>query len=204
MRIVTVCRMNQARSPFAQAVLERNFPEDQISSTGVTAIDGTPILDAVVEIAKNWRIPITQSVSKSLSKASADIQSADLIITAEDLQSDVIRNLGYQGVLRSYEEIVEDKDFVPIDPVGLLAGLAQTRKQGYAYAPTGVVPGSRALAVPIRLLDGKTVAGLAIATITERLPKDRVQTIVRHLTERAELIGTQLQELTRRKNERSS
>ena len=91
-----------------------------------------------------------------------------------------------------------------IDPVGLLAGLVQTRKQGYAYAPTGVVPGSRALAVPIRLLDGKTVAGLAIATITERLPKDRVQTIVRHLTERAELIGTQLQELTRRKNERSS
>lgn len=59
--------------------------------------------------------------------------------------------------------------------------------------------------MPIRLLDdGKTVAGLAIATITERLPKDRVQTIVRHLTERAELIGTQLQELTRRKNERSS
>ena len=51
MRIVTVCRMNQARSPFAQAVLERNFPEDQISSTGVTAIDGTPILYAVVEIA---------------------------------------------------------------------------------------------------------------------------------------------------------
>ena len=91
-----------------------------------------------------------------------------------------------------------------IDPVGLLAGLAQTRKQGYAYAPTGVVPGSRALAVPIRLLDGKTVAGLAIATIIERLPKDRVQTIVKHLTERAELIGTQLQELTRRKNERSS
>ena len=101
MRIVTVCRMNQARSPFAQAVLERNFPEDQISSTGVTAIDGTPILDAVVEIAKNWCVPITQSASKSLSKASADIQSADLIITAEDSQSDVIRNLGYHGALRS-------------------------------------------------------------------------------------------------------
>jgi hypothetical protein len=122
MRIVTVCRMNQARSPFAQAVLERNFPEDQISSTGVTAIDGTPILDAVVEIAKNWRVPITQSASKSLSKA-------------EDSQSDVIRNLGYQGVLRSYEEIVEDKDFIPIDPVGLLPD-AMSRELGKVGALT--------------------------------------------------------------------
>ena len=127
--------MNQARSPFAQAVLERNFPEDQISSTGVTAIDGTPILDAVVEIAKNWRVPITQSASKSLSKASADIQSADLIITAEDSQSDVIRNLGYHGALRSYEEIVEDQDFIPIDPVGLLPD-AMSRELGKVGALT--------------------------------------------------------------------
>jgi DNA-binding IclR family transcriptional regulator len=91
-----------------------------------------------------------------------------------------------------------------IDPVGLLEGLAHTRKQGYAYAPTGVVPGSRAIAVPIRLLDGRTVAGLATATITERLPKDRVQSIVSHLTERAELIRVQAEELTRRKNERNT
>jgi len=127
--------MNQARSPFAQAVLERNFPEDQISSTGVTAIDGTPILEAVVEIAKNWQVPVTQSASKSLSKASTEIQSADLIITAEDSQSDVIRNLGYHGALRSYEEIVADKDFVPIDPVGLLPD-AMSRELGKVGALT--------------------------------------------------------------------
>jgi len=90
-----------------------------------------------------------------------------------------------------------------IDPAGLLAGLTHIRKQGYAYAPTGVVLGSRAIAVPIRLADGRTVAGLATATITERLPKDRVQSIVSQLTERAELIGAQAGELTRRKNEMS-
>ena len=54
MRIVTVCRMNQARSPFAQAVLERNFPNDQITSTGVSAHLGTPILESVVAIAKSF------------------------------------------------------------------------------------------------------------------------------------------------------
>jgi len=50
----------------------------------------------------------------------------------------------------------------------------QARKQGYAYAPVGVVPGSRAVAVSVCLADGRTVAGLAIATITERLPDARV------------------------------
>jgi protein-tyrosine-phosphatase len=119
MRIVTVCRMNQARSPFAQAVLERNFPGDQISSTGVTAIQGTSILDSVVDTAKNWGTPITQSSSRALSKAMDDLMAADLVITAESSHSDVIRNLGYTGAMRSYEEILEDQDFIPIDPGGL-------------------------------------------------------------------------------------
>jgi hypothetical protein len=80
-------------------------------------------------------VPVTQSASKSLGKAAADIQSADLIITAEDSQSDVIRNMGYHGALRSYEEIVEDKDFVPIDPVGLLPD-AMSRELGKVGALT--------------------------------------------------------------------
>ena len=112
--------MNQARSPFAQAVLERNFPDDQISSTGVTAIQGTSILDSVVDTAKNWGTPITQSSSRAISKAMDDLMAADLVITAESSHSDVIRNLGYTGAMRSYEEILEDQDFIPIDPGGLM------------------------------------------------------------------------------------
>jgi len=135
MRIVTVCRMNQARSPFAQAVLERNFPDDQISSTGVTAIQGTSILDSVVDTAKNWGTPITQSSSRALSKAMDDLMAADLVITAESSHSDVIRNLGYTGAMRSYEEILEDQDFIPIDPGGLLPD-AVSRELGKVGALT--------------------------------------------------------------------
>jgi protein-tyrosine-phosphatase len=135
MRIVTVCRMNQARSPFAQAVLERNFPGDQISSTGVAAIHGTSILDSVVDTAKNWGTPITQSSSRALSKAMDDLMAADLVITAENSHSDVIRNLGYTGAMRSYEEILEDQDFIPIDPGGLLPD-AVSRELGKVGALT--------------------------------------------------------------------
>jgi protein-tyrosine-phosphatase len=135
MRIVTVCLMNQARSPFAQAVLERNFPDDQISSTGVAAIHGTSILDSVLTTAKNWGVDITQSSSRSLSTAMDDLLTADLVITAENSHSDVIRNLGFTGAMRSYEEILEDQDFIPIDPGGLLPD-AVSRELGKVGALT--------------------------------------------------------------------
>jgi len=127
--------MNQARSPFAQAVLERNFPDDQISSTGVTAIQGTSILDSVIDIAKSWGTPITQSSSRALSEAIDDLMAADLVITAESSHSDLIRNLGYTGAMRSYEEILEDRDFIPVDPGGLLPD-AVSRELGKVGALT--------------------------------------------------------------------
>jgi protein-tyrosine-phosphatase len=119
MRIVTVCRMNQARSPFAQAVLEANFPDDQITSTGVSAYLGTPILDSVVTIAKSWGVPITKLSSTAKEDDLNAILSADLVITADNEQGEIIRNLGYLGDLRSYEEVLTDKDFIPVDPEGL-------------------------------------------------------------------------------------
>ena len=135
MRIVTVCRMNQARSPFAQAVLERNFPGDQISSTGVSAIEGTAILPSVIETAKNWGVPITQTKSRTLRNASNDLLIADLVIAAEQSHADSVRNLGYKGALRNYEEILEDKDFIPVDPGGLLPD-AVSRELGKVGALT--------------------------------------------------------------------
>lgn len=89
-----------------------------------------------------------------------------------------------------------------VDPADLLERAVLTRAQGYAYAPVGVVAGSRALAVPVRLADGRTVAGLAIATITERLPSARIEAIMVQMQERAALIGAHAAELARRKADR--
>ena len=86
-----------------------------------------------------------------------------------------------------------------VDPAELLERAAGTRALGYAYAPVGVVPGSRAIAVPVRLADGRTVAGLAMATITERLPNERVPGVVKQMQERAALIGAQAAEIARRR-----
>ena len=69
--------MNQARSPFAQAVLQRNFPEDQVSSLGISAIEGSKVLPQVIEIGNSWGIPIVQKESQNLISASNKIIDAD-------------------------------------------------------------------------------------------------------------------------------
>jgi protein-tyrosine-phosphatase len=111
--------MNQARSPFAQAVLQRNFPDDRITSTGVEAFNGTPFLDAVVTLAQRWKVPITKKSSTSAEYDRNDLLGADLIITADDYQLDFIKAMGYQGPIRSYEEVINDTDFIPADPDGM-------------------------------------------------------------------------------------
>ena len=76
-----------------------------------------------------------------------------------------------------------------IKPSELLERAARTAQLGYAYAPVGVVPGTRALAVPVRTQDGTTVAGLAVATITDRLPDTRIEVLTRYMQQCAAHIG---------------
>ncbi|MEI7698036.1 MAG: hypothetical protein WCJ16_07850 [Actinomycetes bacterium] len=118
MRIMVVCTMNQARSPFAQAVLERNFPHDHISSSGVKAIQGTSIMTNVNHVAHDWAAPISKKHSTDINSDRDNILNADLVICAEQPQCDSIRSLGYTGDLISFEEILSDKDFIPSDPDG--------------------------------------------------------------------------------------
>jgi hypothetical protein len=61
--------------------------------------------------------------------------TADLVITAENPFSDVVRNFGYKGAISSYEEIFEDQDFIPQDPGGL-APDAVSRELGKVGALT--------------------------------------------------------------------
>ncbi|WP_295853834.1 IclR family transcriptional regulator [uncultured Xylophilus sp.] len=85
-----------------------------------------------------------------------------------------------------------------IAPDQLLQRAAAAAAHGYAYAAVGVVPGSRAVAVPVRASDGRVLAGLAVAAITERLPDDRVQPLAACLAALATQIGAETHEAAAR------
>ena len=119
MRIGLVCAMNQARSPFSEMVLTENFPNHDFFSTGVKAINGTPIMESVVATANEWGLHSRKRSSTNFLDDKASILAADLILVSDVNQKKEIKSTGYSKTLRSYSEIFEDQDFIPRDPEGL-------------------------------------------------------------------------------------
>ncbi|QHI98579.1 helix-turn-helix domain-containing protein [Xylophilus rhododendri] len=72
-----------------------------------------------------------------------------------------------------------------LDIAAVAGRLEETRRLGYAYAPVGVVPGTRALAVPVRHPGGQVLAGLAVTAIADRLPAERLQPLVQAMQQQA-------------------
>ena len=118
MSIGVICRMNQARSLFAEGVLTKNFPELDFFSSGVEAISGSAPIDGVEELAKVWEIDLSKKRSSSIQDDQIEILEAELIICAEMEFEQLIRRLGYSGKVINFEQLVTDSFFMPLDPNG--------------------------------------------------------------------------------------
>ena len=119
MKIATVCRMNQARSPLAEAVLKLNFPEHEFFSTGVTAVSGTPILKEVAKVGAEWGLNNLKESSESMLQLKDQLLSADCVIVAEDEHAKVIKDFGFKGEIVSCESVLPDYMYTPKDPEGM-------------------------------------------------------------------------------------
>lgn len=84
------------------------------------------------------------------------------------------------------------KDFHLYDEVFLRSEVENVRRLGYAGRNTGALPGMAGLAVPILDRDGRAVAALSVATITDRLGPDRLMTVVELLKREATAIGAKI------------
>jgi len=124
--------MNQARSPFAEAVIKKFFPEIQITSAGIEAIDGIPYLPKVVSTAHRWGIEISAGSSRSIS-SSPEFQMVDLIICAEKWISTEVNLMKSAGRVRSYESVVPDLSFMPTDPERLRGRRMETELAKVAW-----------------------------------------------------------------------
>jgi DNA-binding IclR family transcriptional regulator len=77
------------------------------------------------------------------------------------------------------------RDFHLYDEVMLRSEIDTVRRTGYAARNTGVLEGMAGLAVPILDRDGRAVAALSVATISDRLSADRMPTVVEMLKREA-------------------
>ena len=79
----------------------------------------------------------------------------------------------------------------------LIERVRQTRSKGFAYTDVGVVPGTRAVAVPVLDHARNPVAAISIAATTERLSAPRLAVLVNLMKEQAGLISRRLVEIER-------
>ncbi|MFA0998678.1 MULTISPECIES: IclR family transcriptional regulator [Pseudomonas syringae group] len=84
------------------------------------------------------------------------------------------------------------KDFHLYDEVFLRSEVENVRRLGYAGRNTGALPGMAGLAVPILDRNGRAVAALSVATITDRLGPDRLMTVLELLKREATAIGAKI------------
>lgn len=84
------------------------------------------------------------------------------------------------------------KDFHLYDEVFLRSEVENVRALGYAGRNTGVLQGMAGVAVPILDRDGRAVAALSVATVSDRLGPDRLPTVVEMLKREAALIGPRI------------
>ena len=112
MRILTVCRMNQARSVFSQRVLSQLFPELEIFSAGVEVSRSMPPLLSTNMISHDWGLP--SASGGSIKVEDYGRQSFDLVIVAEDWMKARV-TCDFSRIV-SYDEIAFLEDFLPMDP----------------------------------------------------------------------------------------
>lgn len=115
---MAVCKMNQARSPFAQSALAKHFPDIVVTSGGVEAIAGTPYLPNVVSTARHWGLEMPVGYSKAL-KGHPDLPKCDLVICAEEYMLGSTGLSEFRGRATAYEDVAPDSSFMPRDPAGL-------------------------------------------------------------------------------------
>jgi len=84
------------------------------------------------------------------------------------------------------------KDFHLYDEVFLRSEVENVRRLGYPARNTGALPGMAGLAVPIFDREGRSVAALSVATISDRLGPDRLPTVVELLKREAAVISARI------------
>lgn len=84
--------------------------------------------------------------------------------------------------------------FGKLDSATIMAAVEESRELGYAFNDRLILAGMRAVGVPVLGHDGRPVAALSVAAITERMSPARRADIVAWLAEEAKALNERLRE----------
>jgi DNA-binding IclR family transcriptional regulator len=79
----------------------------------------------------------------------------------------------------------------------VLRQVQAARERGHVYTPEGVMPGTSAVAVPVRDGRGQVLAAVSIAALADRLDRKRIPVVLAQMQEHAAMISRRQAEVER-------
>lgn len=160
-RVLTLARaylLSNAVSDILQPALER-LSEEVREACSAAVLDGDEIM-MIAHASPNRIIPVSSQIGFRLPAVATSLGRV-LLAALDDRRLD--------GFL-SQAHPKKVTDFTIVDKVELRRAVLQVRKDGYALVDQEVEIGFRSIAVPLKRIDGRTIASLNIGVHSERTP----------------------------------
>jgi protein-tyrosine-phosphatase len=117
MKLLILCRYNQARSIVIAAALRKLFPDYDIVSAGIEAPHGKSIPEMTAELCLQWNLPNFDRIS--IGMQTLDLDYFDAVLAADNLVRDRLHSEGFANKTKSLYEFEYAEDLLPVDPTGL-------------------------------------------------------------------------------------
>ena len=117
--ISVICRHNQARSVLAAAALSRFFPDVNVSSAGIEAVETQRIPQTILNLADAWGLDVRDLLSHSLPAVEEQLVRSDYVVVAEDefIPRTVDIGVAPHKILSMQDQRFEHA-LIPFDPIG--------------------------------------------------------------------------------------
>lgn len=117
MRILIVCKLNQARSIIIGAALRKLFPRVDVRTAGIDAINEMPIPGITAQVCREWRL--TNYDALSVNVDDVGISDFDWILAVDEYVFNKLRSYNLGGRLQSLSYFASDDLMLPQDPTNL-------------------------------------------------------------------------------------
>jgi protein-tyrosine-phosphatase len=120
MKVLVVCRYNQARSILAGALIRKLLPELDVVTAGIQAQTGQPIPIVTAELCSWWGLNRFDRLSQSITDtdAATSIEEFDSVLVADGYVKQEVLKFWPKAKLVDLSELAENDLFTPTDPTG--------------------------------------------------------------------------------------